>query len=261
MFFVLSKILDVFLSPYTWALAFLVLAIPWRRPRRDSSWKRRRLFGVLALGVLLVFSIEPVSNTLLYRLEHAAPPTYRPDVTYDAIVLLGGIGDEVVASETGQPAYNDNVERLTAAHRLLAEGRARYVIVTGAVERPERAEWGEAKVLARQLEAWGIDRGRILLEEQARNTHENAIHSERIARERGFDKVLVITSAFHMPRAEECFAAVGMKVDTFVVDYRAHRVAGSVFPRVIYLAESSKILRETSGLWIYRLRGYAKPVR
>ncbi len=264
MFFVLSKLLDVFLSPFTWALLFLALAIPWRRPRR-ARWKRRRLAGLAGLGLLLLFSIEPVSNRLQYRLEHMTASTYRPDVTYDAVILLGGIGDERVTVETGQPAYNDNVERLVATHRLLADGRARFAIVSGAPEFPELAEHSEARVLARQIIAWGVEPSRVILEDQARNTHENAVYSQRIANERGFENVLIVTSAFHMRRAAECFEAVGMKVDRLAVDFRAHRSDGpgstSWLPRAGYLAESSRTLREMAGLWIYRFQGYAKPAR
>ncbi|MBX3211573.1 MAG: YdcF family protein [Labilithrix sp.] len=265
MFFFLSKLLDVLLGPYTWGLALLLLALPWRRPRRRSSWRRRRIAGAAGLLVLLVFSLEPVANGMLYRLEHATTSTYRPETTYDAVVLLGGVSDERVVAETGQPSYNDNVERLVATHRLLADGHARFAIVSGAAESPELAEHGEARVLGRQLVAWGVDPSRVVLEEAARNTRENAVFSQRIAKERGFETVLVVTSAFHMRRSIECFEAVGMKVDTLAVDFRAHggAFAGSPswLPRAGYLADSTRTIREAAGLYIYRLQGYARPPR
>ena len=265
MFFVLSKLLDVFLSPYTWGILLLAVAVPWRRPRRASRWKLRRLAGLVGLAVLLFFSLDPISNHLLYRLEHMTASTYDPDVTYDVVILLGGLGDERVAMETGQPAFNDNVERLIATHRLLADGRARFAIVSGGPENAELAEYSEAHVLARQLAAWGIDPSVVILEDQARNTRENAVYSQRIVEERGFQKVLVVTSAFHMRRAAECFEAVGMKVDRLAVDFRAHRADGpgssSWLPRVAHLAHSTATIREMAGLWIYRFQGYAKPVR
>ena len=153
-FFILSKLLDVLLSPYTWGLALLVLAVPWRRPRRKSAWRRQRLAGLAGASLLFFFALEPVSNWILYRLEHATTSTYRPDVTYDAVILLGGVGDERVTAETGQPTYNDNVERLVATHRLLAAGHARFAIVSGAPEVAELAEYGEARVLGRQIVDW-----------------------------------------------------------------------------------------------------------
>jgi uncharacterized SAM-binding protein YcdF (DUF218 family) len=259
-FFFLSKLLDVFLSPYTWGMLLVALAVPWRRTRSARQWRRRRVLGLLGLLVLTVFANGWISNGMLYRLEHASTSTYRSDVTYDVVVLLGGVVDERVMAETGQPAYNDNVERVIVTHRLLADGRARVAIVSGAATDPSLAELGEARVLARQIADWGVDPTRVILEEDARNTHENALYTRRIAAERGFEKVLIVTSAFHMRRAAECFAAVGMKVDTLSVDYRASsRSSFSFLPRAHYLSESSTVLREMAGLYIYRWRGYAKP--
>src|SRR6476646_2855289 len=56
MFFLLSKILDVVLSPFTWALVLVALAVPWGRPH-PRRWRRRRFFGAAGLAVLLVFAI------------------------------------------------------------------------------------------------------------------------------------------------------------------------------------------------------------
>lgn len=263
MFFFLSKVLDVFLSPYTWGLLLLAAAVPWRTRRIDRRRsRRRRLCGALGLVVLLVASSYPVSNAILWSLEHATTPTYRPDVTYDAVVLLGGVVDEEVSAVSGQPSYNDNVERAIMTHRLLRDGKARFAIVSGATENPRYAASSESAMLARQLEEWGIARDRIIIEDRARNTHENAVYAQQIARERGLDRVLIVTSAFHMVRAEECFAAVGMKVDTLAVDYRGHEHTGSRLaewlPRASALATTSSMAREIFGRLIYRAQGYAK---
>jgi uncharacterized SAM-binding protein YcdF (DUF218 family) len=264
LFFVLSKILDLFVSPYTWGVLLLAASIPWRRPREGSRWKRRRAFGVAGLATLLFFSVEPVSNRIGYSLEHTAPSTYRSDVVYDAVILLGGVGDERVFSETGEPAFDGSVERLTGTYRLLREGRARFAIVTGGAETPALAQWSEARALGGQLVDWGIDPSRVIREDQARNTRENAVYSARIVRERGWDKVLIVTSAYHVRRARECFAAVGLNADTLAVDFRAHSslLSGtdSWLPRAMFLGDSVKMLREMLGLYIYRWQGYAKPV-
>lgn len=265
MFFVLSKILDVLLSPFTWGVVLVALAVPWRRPRRTQRWRPRRAVGVTGLVVLLTFSLEPVSNRLMHRLERAVPPTYRPDVVYDAVVLLGGVSDERVVWETGEPAYNENVERLVVTHRLLRDGRANVAIVSGAAMNPALAEVAEARVLAEQLVDWGIEPARVIVEDRARNTYENAAYTKEIVAERGFTRVLVVTSAFHMRRAVECFSAVGMAIDVLPVDYRAHSDKSpgrdSLLPRAGYLSESARALREMAGLHIYRLKGYAKPAR
>ncbi|MBX3188865.1 MAG: YdcF family protein [Labilithrix sp.] len=260
MFFFLSKLLDVFLSPYTWGLLLLGAAVPWR-VRMARRWRRRRALGAIGLLVLFVASALPVSDSLAYGLEHAAPSTYRDDVTYDVVVLLGGVVDERVTAESGQPSYNDNVERVVMTHRLLRAGKARYVIVSGATMDPTLAAFGEAVVLGRQLEDWGIAKDRIIIEDRAKNTRENAVYTKAIVEARGFERVLVVTSAFHMPRARGCFEAVGMKVDVHPVDYRAPSHGAGLegwIPRAGALAHTTATLREIFGRLVYRAQGYAR---
>ena len=263
MFFFLSKVLDIFLSPYTWGVMLLAAAVPWG-PRQARKWRRRRAFGVAALVVLLLGGVGPLAHMLNWRLEHGAPATYRADVTYDAVVLLGGLVDEESTAENGRPAYTDAVERLLVTFDLLRENRAKVAIVSAA-QNPDFPEHGEAVVLARQLEAWGIDKSRILVEDRARNTRENALFSQQIAREKNLERVVIVTSAFHMERAEECFAAIGMKVDTLPVDYRAHAKEGASLgawiPRTDGLSDMNGTLREVAGRLVYRVRGYGKTAR
>lgn len=258
MFYFLSKRLDLLLSPLTWAIVFLALAIPWRK-RSVRVWRRKRIFGALGLLMLCVPSMEVVSAALARGLEQRVAPTFDPEAVYDAVVLLGGVSDERMTAESHQPAYNDNVERAVMTARLLREGRAKVAIVSGAAEEPALAQFGEARVLADQLEEWGIGRDRILLEERARNTRENATYVAEMVRARGMRKVLVVTSAFHMPRAQACFRAVGLDVDVLPVDYRIS--AGGkrdVFPQARPLFQSTSMLREMLGLVVYRFSGYAR---
>lgn len=262
-FYLLSKLLDVLLSPYTWGVALLAAAVPWRGGARAARrWRLRRALGALGVAVLVLASMPPVSNAMLWRLERASPSTYRDDVTYDAVVLLGGLVDEEAMEASGQASYNDNVERLVATHRLLRAGKARYAILSGAALDEELRPYGEAVVLARQLEDWGIAPDRLVVEDKARNTRENAVYSQQIARARGFERVLIVTSAFHMVRAAECFAAVDMKVDTLAVDYRAHARAreglARWLPRAQQLATSVAVFREVFGRAVYRVQGYGK---
>jgi uncharacterized SAM-binding protein YcdF (DUF218 family) len=252
-FFILSKLLDVFLSPYTWAVLLLASAVPWRaRDRSPRHARRRRACGAIGLAVLLVAAMPPVGNALMWNLEHSSTSTYDETVTYDAVILLGGVVEERAMKSSGQIAFNENVERLIVTHRLLRDGKARIAIVSGLSP--------EADVLAQQIEDWGIPKERVVVEPRARNTRENALFSQEIARDRGFARVLVVTSAFHMRRAAECFAAVGMKVDTMSVDYRATPSVpfGEWIPRAGSLAVTTVVFREIAGRWIYRLQGYGK---
>ncbi|MBS2019761.1 MAG: YdcF family protein [Deltaproteobacteria bacterium] len=264
MFYFLSKVLDIFLSPLSWGLALIVLAVPWRRRRPSRrSWRRRRVLGLAGLAVIMIAAMPPVANALQWHLEHGASSTLREGVTYDVVVLLGGVVDEEVTHESGQPSYNDNVERVIMTHRLLRDGRAKKVIVSGGTMDPKNADYGEAVQLARQLEDWGIARDRIMVESRSKNTRENALLTQTIAREQGFQNVVIVTSAFHMARAADCFRAVGMQVDLMPVDYRARTPTPTAglfdwMPRASALYNTSAMLREWFGRWIYRVQGYGK---
>ena len=256
MFFVLSKALDHAFAPLSWAIALLVVAIVLGRRRPVAS---RRL-TVAAVVVLGVFSLEPVSNRLVRVLESRAPRTVRDDVTYDAALLLAGFVEEQPTGEHGAPSYSDAVERLLVTFDLLRTGRARYAIVSGGL--PDRAaKVVESRVLADQLVAWGIARERVIVDRTALNTRDNAVESARLARERGFERLVVVTSAFHMPRALGCFRAVGLPVDALPVDYRSFDPATHGWdgqPRVTYLHQSTLGLREMAGGVVYRVMGYAR---
>jgi uncharacterized SAM-binding protein YcdF (DUF218 family) len=258
MFYFLSKLLDVFLTPLTWAIVCGLAAIPYRRGQQMN--RRRKGLALAAPIILLVFSQASVSSCLFHQLEAGAPKTAKPDVTYDVVILLGGVVDERTSLVTGSASYNDNSERLTGVFELLRDGRAKNVLISsaGAPGLPEDA--GEVRVLARALEHWGIDKSRIVLEDRSLNTYENALYSKKIVQERGWSSVLVVTSAFHMKRALGCFRKVGLAVDAFPVDYRTPAALPELLslPRTEALQRSSAALREATGRVVYRLRGYAE---
>jgi uncharacterized SAM-binding protein YcdF (DUF218 family) len=253
-FFFLSKTFDVLLSPLSWSVALIALGL-----RRTAPPARLRRYVAAGLAVLLVFSLEPLANALLRALERRAPRTYRADVAYDAVILLGGVVERASLSE--QPAYNESIERLLVTYDLLRGDRARFVLVSGGALDLEVPALVEANVLARQLVDWGVSPDRVVVEPRSRNTRENAVESKRIAQERGWTHLLVVTSAFHMPRALGCFRAVGLPVDALPVDYRAYdpaRFSGSWVPRANHLERSAMVLREWFGEGVYRLRGFAR---
>ncbi|MCE9667804.1 YdcF family protein [Myxococcus stipitatus] len=257
MFLFLSKVLDLFLAPLTWALVLLLAS----RARRLGPRVGRALF-VLGLVVVCAFSTEWVATLLTRRVEAGARDTSRPDVTYDAVIVLGGGLDPSASERTGRPEYNAAVERVLRGFELLRAGRARRVLISGGSLDPSPEAVVEADVLSRQLQAWGIPAERIVTEGRSRNTRENAVESERIVRREGWRTLLLVTSAAHMPRAAGCFAAVGLRPDTLPVDVRSpsERTGRlSWLPRAAFLAQSTDALRELAGRAVYRLRGWTVP--
>lgn len=260
MFYFLSKTLDLAFAPITWVIVLVILGRPRRKKKNIARW--RRACPWIAVALLYFLSIEPVANTLLRTLETPENSTYRADVTYDTIVLLGGVVDDGGTEGSGVPSYNDNIERLLVTYDLLRTDKARTVILSGgAGGLVMKSPVNEADVLGDQLAAWGIARDRIILEREALNTRENATYSAKIIEERGFKSVLLVTSAFHMKRAAGCFRAENIAFDTLAADHRTYDPAkrsGRWLPQASFFLMSSAAIREQSGRLIYRLRGFTK---
>jgi uncharacterized SAM-binding protein YcdF (DUF218 family) len=253
-FLVLSKLLDWLLAPLSWALLLLAgAALARGRPRRAVA------LAASGAAVLVAFATEPVADRLDRLVEGGARSTFRPDVVYDAVIVLGGVVDGPATRASGEVELDRSVERLLRAWELLRAGRARAVLLSGGVVVPQPGDVPEGDLLAALLARWGIPPAQIVVEARSRNTRENAIESSRVAAARGWRTLLVVTSAAHMPRALGCFRAVGLEPDALPVDRRAGDGQGRAWlPRASSLARSTDALRELAGRLVYRLAGYAR---
>jgi uncharacterized SAM-binding protein YcdF (DUF218 family) len=255
LFYALSKVLDLLVAPLTWAVVLILLALLWMKPRPA----RARWALVFATLVLLAFSIEPVSRRLWASLERAAQDTFHPDPPYDVVVVLGGMVDPAAMRRTGQLELNDSVDRIVRAAQLLRAGQAKNVLITGGITFDGKAERSEADWLAEWLRGEGIAADRIALEGESRNTRENALFSAKILEQRGWKRVLLVTSAWHAPRALGCFRAAGVPADLLTVDHRGGDAATVTWlPRAKAFSDSTDALRELLGGLVYRIVGYSK---
>jgi len=248
-FIFLSKVLDLLLAPLTWTLLLLAGAAVLRRGR--AGW----WLAVAAATVLAGFSAEPVAVRLMRFAERSAPNTFRPDATYDAVVVLGGMTDPSVGAGV---ELNAAADRIVRAFELARSGHARHVLLSAGALHPDPSEPTEAEQLSQKLRDWGIAPDRIVTETRSRNTHKNAVESARIVAARGWNDLLLVTSAVHMQRALECFHRVGIFPDALPTDFRAGGRDPSWFPRATSLEKSTEALRELAGRAVYRWVGYAR---
>ncbi|MFT3712000.1 MAG: YdcF family protein [Archangium sp.] len=255
MFFVLSKLLDIAVDPFWWSFVLLLSGLLLARVER-----RRKLgHGLSAAGLatLFLFSMPPVANRLWRSLESGVEATMKTGEPYDAVVLLGGAVTPA-GSLPDEPAWNDNVERLLTVRALLASGQAKVAIVSGGALGSGLPS--EAEYLSRELIAMGIAPERVVVEPKANNTRENATESKKLLEQLGAKRVLLVTSAFHMPRAVGCFRAVGIEADARPVDFRIRDTSldPHLAPRGEYLGLSSRAIREWLGRAVYSVMGYTK---
>ena len=121
----------------------------------------------------------------------------------DAVVVLGAV---MAAPGIPGPALRRRLEHGVA---VFSARDAAHLLVSGGVVGPPPAE---AYVMRDMALARGVAAERIVVEDMARNTFENAVYAGRIMRERGWSRVIVVTNSYHMPRALYVFRRLGLTV-------------------------------------------------
>jgi uncharacterized SAM-binding protein YcdF (DUF218 family) len=254
--FMLSKLLAGLLQPLSWVLALLLAALALRRcrPRLSSGLLAGAVLGLLVLGW------EPLPDALLRRLESQHPPPEAPQwPRYAGVIVLGGaLEPPYVWEGHTQPALNDAAERMTAALALLRQAPHLALLFTGGEGDPFPSGLSEAERARRFYAAMGLPPQRLLLESASRTTAENARLSAALPGVDPSRPWLLLTSAWHMPRALAAFRHAGWNVTPWPTDYRSGRAT----PWWRYswaraLPKWQTALHEYVGLWLYRLSGRA----
>ncbi|MFN3599456.1 MAG: YdcF family protein, partial [Aquificaceae bacterium] len=113
----------------------------------------------------------------------------------------------------------------------------------------------EAEIMKQLLEELGVERRNIITDTKSRNTYENALYVKEICDKRGFKKIVLITSAYHMPRAVKTYQKMGLEVLPYPTDFKQDKRYNlySFIPRMSVLHDSYKALREYLGSLAYDL--------
>jgi uncharacterized SAM-binding protein YcdF (DUF218 family) len=222
---------------------------------------RRRLAGVMlifSLGLLWVFSTPVIAQLLLASLEDRYAPADRSIKGDVAVLLGGGING---GSDDGAPSIGHAADRALHAARLYRAGRVRYILISAGNLPWLRSRVPEAEQIASLLNEWGVPNEALIIEGQSRNTYENAQRSKPIWDAHGFRSGLLVTSAFHMPRALAVFRRAGFAVEPAPADFQVGPVLEggplALIPDAGALAASSTAFKEWLGFFVYRFRGWA----
>lgn len=252
MSFVLSKLVWALLTPGT--LLFLAAAASLLLQRKSPAISRALLTIIMLAMGALVFC--PIGPWLLRPLESRFPPPALERTTVDGIIVLGGAFDAQAARQTGVPILNDSAERLTAFVALARRYPNAKLVFSGGSGDPRNPEIREADEVTAFLGSLGIDPARVMRERDSRNTVENAVLSMSVAQPKPTETWLLVTSAWHMPRAVGCFTHAGWHVIAYPVDYRSYSWdEWFAFQPDQQLDMASTALREWVGLVSYRLMG------
>lgn len=255
MFFILSKIFGFFALPSNLliAIGLLGLVLLLTRFTRLASW-----LVVTSLVLIALAGLSPLGNALLLPLEQRFPPWDASRGPPDGIVVLGGAISPDVSAARGVVALDEAAERITAAAELARRYPNARIVFAGGSSALVFEEGAEAAFAVRELEALGVAHDRIAAEEQSRNTIENAVFSRLIANPKPGERWLLVTSAYHMPRAMAVFRAAGFPVEPYPVDWRTRGPIDVVRPFVSLgdgLRRTDTAVHEWIGLLAYRLSG------
>ena len=230
----------------------------------DNLWRKRRdkpgrlLLVTVPLAALAVACTPAVAYLALGSLEWHYPPQYDRPHDAEAIVVLGGSmlsPDEVrLRAELGE----DSLYRCLHAVRLYHQGEPCPIVVSGGNVDPDTPGPALAEVMRDFLLEQGVAEADLLMEDQSRNTYENAAKTSPLLRRRGIDKIVLVTDATHLLRAPRCFRAQGFEVAPSGCRYRATRFEWSLFeflPSPYAAQHIQRALHEWLGMTWYWLSG------
>mgnify|MGYP001602518540 CR=1 FL=1 len=258
----LYKLAKYGLYPISWMLfilgALVLLASLQPSPRR-LRWKHS--LALAAFLILFILGAPLVADRLVGLIEEQAPPfDLATSKRFDAIVVLGG---GVAGKGTLRPTNElspASIQRTMCGADLYAKGFAPRIIFAGGDasifgEGPQ--EGVEMQRLAMRL---GIPEDATVVEGRSRTTYENAVATKQIL---GTSSVLIVTSAYHIPRALGLFRKQGLDTTPYPCTYIGRdRIEdgwdGNPFdllPEVESLLRSTLAINELAGTLLYRISG------
>jgi uncharacterized SAM-binding protein YcdF (DUF218 family) len=262
MFVFLSKLLPPFVYPLGLSCLLIILALILGR-----RIKLQHVILVLALLTLWICGNRWFAYGLALSLE-SRYQTPNPIPNEEVLVVLGG-GTDPAEAPRKTIEMNGAGDRVLYAARLYQEGKARYVLVSGGRLGWDSGESTPAAEMASLLEWLGVPGANIWQQDRSQNTAEDAQFCASLLREKGINRILLVTSAWHMPRSVMLFKAQGLEVIPLPTDYNVtqasweqswkgdwREIVLNLFPSVDNLGLTSRMLKEYLGLFVYDLKGW-----
>jgi len=217
MFFLISKIFWLLAQPLSIVLVLFIIGLGFALFRRRKSSVAALVLAVLVHGAvgytnLGYLIIQPLED------RFAVPTTSPP--TVDAIIMLGGATLARPSSARQIAELNDAGDRLTTTLWLANVYPAAKIVISGGSGVLDDEGESEAETAKRFFSMHGISEDRVILEGESRNTDENVAFTKEILGDLANGNVILVTSAFHMPRSVGIFSKAGLRVIPWPTDYR-----------------------------------------
>ena len=242
----LHKILPILVSPLSIILIIILI----------GTFFKSKKISLLGLLILIFCSVPIISNKLIFYLEKDYSLQSVKDVTKaDAIVVLSGMISTINSKEKLSYEFNDSIDRILSGIDLFKEDKASFLILTNG-KMPWSVGIPEGEYLKDFSIKYGIPEDRILLTDNVQNTDQEAISVKKLLKTNEAN-IILVTSAFHMPRAKKVFEAANIKVIPFAVDFKTPIKKITIIdfiPSANSLKDTSHFFREMIGRLYYNLK-------
>ena len=232
---------------------FLMLRA-WRRGKRPSEARFACGLTVTSLVVLYLASTPLVARWVAESLERQNPPVDPVTMPVaDAIVVLGGSMYATVGPDGTALLYARHAsDRFETAMQAFSAGRAPIIAFggggTGVPGTPTEGEWNRARAIAR-----GVPADRAIAGPVALYTSDESEGIARVLRERGVKRIILCSSAVHLPRARMNYEKLGFEVTPLPSDFATRGAAEDwswalLIPRGMALSQVDAGVKEWMGL-------------
>jgi len=244
------------LQPVVIIWIILIAMCVWQLIKKEYRWA---LINGCLVSFMFLFGSTPLSSWLIGTLEKPYLNTFLDDnATADAVVVLGGYtsgGDEEL---TGIDA-SDSFDRILTGIELIREGRADRLYVGGGMTGTGENKKSEHSVIGPWIKRWNLTDVPVGTLGNSGNTYGESQAVKKLMVENGWGKIILVTSAWHMPRAEAVFVSSGVYVFPVACDFKS--IPGDpmkFFPQSGQLLNMGIFLKEKFGWVYYRLKGWIR---
>lgn len=259
----LSKFLPLFIYPTGMITLLLLLGCVYFRRKKLS-----RFFFISALIILLVAGNRWFSYLLARSLEWQ----YLPESVIapaEAIVVLGG-GTESELIPRQAVEINSAGDRMIHAADLYHQGMAPLIILSGGnIAWMDSVEKSPAADMRQIMLRLNVPDSALVLQSKSQNTGEDALYSAELLREKDLTRVILVTSAMHMPRSVALFQKQGIEVIPSPTDFtitedgwqrlfspNIETVLTNILPNSSSLGLTTSAMKEYIGMFVYRVQGW-----
>ena len=260
MIFYLYKILIQLFTPFT-LLIFIIFYLSFKLKNYKLNISLK-----IFIFIIYVLSIYPFSNFILLSLEKTYQYYKLQNVPKsDAIVVLAGM-IFTPKIKIDEPEFNTHLDRILKAESLIKAKKAPLLFISGTTGKIFTEEIPESL----QLKNWLVKRNfneiffnekKIIIDIKSRTTYENILELKNFVQENKIKKILLVTSAFHLPRAMLLINKIINKTNINLIvtpipcDYQAREIFNNyldyIIPNISAFQNSTLALKEYLGILYY----------